>query len=156
MAGDIVSKTVRRRMMQAVRRRDTEPELAVRRIVARIGIRHRRSGAALPGSPDVANISKRWAIFVHGCFWHGHPNCRKTKGGTGGRIPASNREFWAKKIAANRERDARKSRQLRQREFRVLIVWECQSRDAVKLERTLNRFFSKVASPKPPRKRKKE
>ncbi|MBZ5637550.1 MAG: DNA mismatch endonuclease Vsr [Acidobacteriia bacterium] len=139
-------------MMQAVRRSGTEPELAVRRALARIGVRHRASSSRLPGTPDVVNLRRSWAIFVHGCFWHGHRNCLKTKGGAGGRIPVSNRSFWTSKIAANRERDSRKGSELRRRGFRVLTIWECQSRDSARLEKILIRFFTEITGPEPPRK----
>lgn len=152
MSADIVSRAVRRRMMQAVRQRGTRPEIIVLRALARIGVPHRSGSAKLPGTPDFVNSSRKWAIFVHGCFWHGHRNCRKTRGGPSGRIPVSNRTFWAAKIAANRARDARKGRQLRRQGFRVLTIWECQTLDSARLEPILGRFFSIQVGPEPPRK----
>lgn len=125
--------------MRAVRRQGTKPELAVRCLLREIGVRYRVSNDSLPGSPDLANRARGWAIFVHGCFWHGHPNCAKTKGGRRGRIPRQNRPFWAAKIMANRKRDAQKARELTEMGFRVLVVWECELRSLRKLRRRLDR-----------------
>lgn len=129
--------------MQAVRQRGTDIEVEVRKLVRSLGHRPTTNSSKLPGRPDLSNQRAMWAIFVHGCFWHGHPHCRKTKGGSAGRIPASNREFWAAKIAANRSRDASKARALRRCGFRVLAVWECELRDPQRLRRRLTSFFSR-------------
>jgi DNA mismatch endonuclease (patch repair protein) len=142
-SSDIVSKTKRSEMMRAVGQRDTKPERAVREMLRGHGFRYRRNHPGLPGRPDFANRTKGWAIFVHGCFWHGHRDCKKTKGGRSGRVPATNSEFWAAKIEANRERDARKTRQLRGLGLRVLTVWECELRDRAVLGRKLERFLER-------------
>lgn len=128
MSGDIVSSEVRTRMMRAVRQQGTKPELAIRRLLRELGISYRLGNRSLPGSPDIANRSGGWAIFVNGCFWHGHRNCAKTAGGPTGRVPITNDAFWRKKLNSNRVRDARKIRELRHRGFRVKIVWECDLR----------------------------
>ncbi len=126
---DIVTPEVRSRMMRAVGQRDTAPELAVRAILRDIGVSYRVKNRDLPGSPDIANRRREWAVFVNGCFWHGHRNCSKTKGGSKPRLPASNRTYWGQKIPENRRRDARKCRELRRQGFKVMIVWECELRD---------------------------
>ncbi|MFZ4600058.1 MAG: very short patch repair endonuclease [Terrimicrobiaceae bacterium] len=143
MGTDIVSPAKRRSMMQAVRQKQTGIELEVARIVRRLGHRAKANAATLPGRPDLSNQRTKWAIFVHGCFWHGHPDCPKTKGGKSGRIPASNRRFWAVKISGNRRRDAIKARALRARGFRVLTVWECEVRDKARVTRKMVRFFGR-------------
>jgi DNA mismatch endonuclease, patch repair protein len=126
---DIVTRKKRSQMMAAVGQRNTPPELAVRRILSSLGIRYRVSNRDLPGSPDVANRSRRWAVFVNGCFWHGHKNCPKTKSGpTEFRVPRSNGAFWRSKLEANRSRDATAIRELRARGFSVTLVWECELR----------------------------
>jgi DNA mismatch endonuclease (patch repair protein) len=84
---------------------------------------YRRNVRTLPGSPDFANKSKRWAIFVNGCFWHHHKTCAR------GTIPTRNREFWVEKFAANRRRDARMIAALRAIGFNVAIIWECEGLD---------------------------
>jgi DNA mismatch endonuclease (patch repair protein) len=146
LAGDIVTIAKRRQMMQAVRRHSTDIEIAVRRSVTRLGHHSRANADTLPGRPDLSNQREKWAIFVHGCFWHGHRNCRKTKGGKAGRIPVANKLFWEEKISTNRKRDARKARELRRIGYRVLTVWECDVKNAVGLDRKLAAFFTASAA----------
>jgi DNA mismatch endonuclease (patch repair protein) len=106
--------------MRRVRQRDTAPELAVRRQLSKLGVRYRICPRDLPGRPDLANKTRRWAVFVHGCFWHHHARCRLAT------VPASNRAFWTTKFEANRSRDARKVKALQSLGFRVFVVWQCQ------------------------------
>lgn len=106
--------------MKRVRQRDTAPELKLRKLLTDAGIHYRVCPRDLPGRPDIANKSKRWAIFVHGCFWHGHRDCRLAK------VPANNHDFWESKLQGNRERDARKAAALEVLGFRVITVWQCQ------------------------------
>lgn len=110
--------------MRRVRQRDTAPEVAVRRILKGMGVGYRLCPKDLPGSPDIANKTQRWAIFVHGCFWHGHEGCRLF------RVPKTNSEFWRNKVASNQRRDRRKAEQLRNLGLRVLTVWQCELEDA--------------------------
>lgn len=110
--------------MKGIRRAGTGPELVVRSILSSLGARYRWSNRDLPGSPDLANRTRGWAIFVHGCFWHGHQGCPAAK------LPASNAPFWAAKIADNVERDRRKAKELRAKGLHVLVVWECQTKHA--------------------------
>lgn len=105
--------------MQRVRQRNTAPELRLRRWLWRAGHRFVTHAAKLPGRPDLSNTRRKWAIFVHGCFWHGHEGCPKS------RLPKRNVEFWADKIAANVARDARKEEALRELGFDVYVVWDC-------------------------------
>lgn len=100
----------------------TQAELTVAKTLKSLGVHYRKNVKGLPGSPDFANISKRWAIFVNGCFWHHHTNCRRAT------VPRNNEEFWRSKFAANRTRDARSIRKLRRRGFKVLVLWECEIR----------------------------
>lgn len=127
--------------MRAVRQRDTTPELVVRRLVRQVGVSYRLNSRKLPGTPDLSNIHRGWAIFVHGCFWHAHRNCRKTKGGRNGRVPVTRKKFWAEKLEANRLRDARKTTALRGTGLRVTIVWECQLKNPERLRRRLETFL---------------
>lgn len=114
-----------------IRQHGTDPELAVRRIATELGLRYRTKNRDLPGAPDLANRSKRWAVFVHGCFWHAHEGCLRAT------VPKRNRAFWEAKFAANRARDARAVDALRARGFRVLTVWECGVSDAQEVRRQL-------------------
>lgn len=141
---DIVSQEKRSAMMRAVRQKDTPPELAVRRMLRSRGLSYRVRNRDLPGSPDIANRKRRWAVFVHGCFWHGHRNCAKTKGGSSGRIPSRNREFWLEKVKANRARDARAVEELQALGFQVLVVWECELADPGGVEARLAEVLSGV------------
>jgi DNA mismatch endonuclease, patch repair protein len=115
--------------MKRIRQRDTAPELEVRRGLAELGLRYRLCPSDLPGRPDLANKSKRWAIFVHGCFWHGHRGCRLAT------VPKSNRQFWIEKLAANARRDRAKTRALEAIGFRVFVVWQCELSDRAVLSR---------------------
>ena len=112
----------RSRVMRAIKSRDTAPEMAVRRLVHAMGYRYRLHRKDLPGKPDLAFPSRKMAIFVHGCFWHGH-TCRR-----GDRQPKTNAAYWATKIQRNRERYQRQTTQLCCEGWRVLTVWECQTR----------------------------
>jgi len=123
---DIVSITKRSEMMRSVRQAGTAPELAVRQFLRTLGLSYRVRNRDLPGSPDLANRRRRWAIFVNGCFWHGHKNCPKTKSGVHPRVPVGNQLFWREKLKANRLRDARNCIALRQMGYRVVIIWECE------------------------------
>jgi DNA mismatch endonuclease, patch repair protein len=118
---DSVSRETRSRIMAAIHGSNTGPELLVRRALFARGFRYRINCKGLPGHPDLKLTKHRAVVFVHGCFWHGH-DCRFY------RLPSSNVEFWAAKIARNRERDARNLRDLREAGWRACIVWECAAR----------------------------
>jgi DNA mismatch endonuclease, patch repair protein len=136
---DIVSAEVRSRMMRAVRQERTRPELRVRRIVRSMGVSFCVHNKNLPGSPDLANRRQRWAVFVHGCFWHGHKNCRRTTS----RTPKANAVFWAQKFKSNRQRDAIACKELRSLGFKVAIVWECALEDEAEVCTRLMKLISK-------------
>lgn len=114
--------------MKRVRQKRTKPEEIVAAALTAAGIRYRRNVRSLPGSPDFANKKRKWAIFVMGCFWHHHTNCKRAT------VPTRNREFWRAKFADNRRRDARKVHALRLRGVRVLLIWECQPAAQLALE----------------------
>lgn len=125
----------RTEIMRSVKSKDTAPELMVRRIVYALGFRFRLHRQNLPGKPDLAFIGRRKAIFVHGCFWHGHDCAR------GARKPKTNAEYWQFKIARNRERDAGNLARLAALGWRVLIVWECELKDRSELTGRLRAFL---------------
>jgi DNA mismatch endonuclease (patch repair protein) len=106
--------------MKSIRRGGTKPELIVRQLFRSHGIFYRCNCRDLPGSPDLANRSKGWAVFVHGCFWHGHGGCAHAT------VPKRNRAFWLAKIEANRRRDEMKEHALRRAGLSVAVVWECE------------------------------
>ncbi len=105
-----------------VRQQGTTPELAARAALRALGLRYSTSNRDLFGSPDLANRTRRWAVFVHGCFWHGHRRCRYAT------IPKRNRQFWLDKFEENRGRDSRATRALRRAGFTVVVLWECHLR----------------------------
>lgn len=120
--------------MAGVRQRGTKAELATRRAATRAGLHYRLNVRCLPGAPDLANKRRRWAIFVHGCFWHRHPGCRRTT------IPKTNTAFWEAKFAANVARDRDAITRLEALGYRVLVVWECETEDEAGLRERLARF----------------
>lgn len=126
---------LRSRIMRAVKSKDTTPELFVRRLLHTKGYRYRLHCKDLPGNPDLVFPGRRKAVFVHGCFWHGH-NCKR-----GRRPPKSNPAYWQAKIARNQERDKQTQSRLRALGWRVMVVWECETRDAVTLVDKLIRFL---------------
>lgn len=119
MSTDVFTPEKRSAVMRRVKGRDTTPELAVRRILRTAGIGYRLGGAGLPGKPDVVMKGRRTAVFVHGCFWHGH-DCPR-----GARQPKANADYWIAKIGRNRVRDAAAGDALLASGWRVITVWEC-------------------------------
>lgn len=102
------------------RAKDTGPELKLRHALWQLGFRYRVNVKRLPGSPDIVLPKYRTVIFVHGCFWHGHKDCKKYT------VPKSNTDFWVEKVARNQQRDQDVWRQLEAKDWSVIIVWECE------------------------------
>ena len=122
--------------MRAVKSRDTSPELAVRKLLRGFAPHYRLHRKDVPGNPDVAYVGRKRAIFVHGCFWHGHDCAR------GARMPKANAEYWEAKIAKNRARDAANAEKLKEQGWRALVVWECELKDLTALEEKLRGFLA--------------
>lgn len=120
--------------MRAVRVKHTAAEIAVRRLLFGLGCRYRLHAAELPGKPDIVLRRRRCAVFVNGCFWHGH-HCRR------GARPSSNVEFWVSKIEGNRKRDRRVRTQLRKSGWHVLTIWECEIRHLERLTEKIRKFL---------------
>lgn len=125
-------------LMARVRQRGTGAENAVAAVVRSLGHAYRRNVRSLPGSPDLANRKRKWAVFVQGCYWHQHTGCVRAT------VPKSNRTFWEEKFRANRRRDARAIRAIRRAGIRVVIVWECE----VAALAALRARLSKVLEPR--------
>ena len=119
----------RSRTMRAVRSRDTNPEMAVRRFIHAAGLRFRLHDRRLPGVPDLVFPGRRVVVFVHGCFWHRHPGCPKAT------LPKSRREYWEPKLTGNVERDLRNRDALKAAGWKVAVIWECETRDSERLAR---------------------
>lgn len=129
---DRLSKTERSRNMARIRSRNTRPEKMVRSLLHRMGYRFRLHSKSLPGHPDVVLPRYHTALFVHGCFWHRHRGCEYAT------TPKTRTHFWTKKFKANAVRDRRVIRELRQLEWHVLVVWECELRDVTALATRLD------------------
>jgi DNA mismatch endonuclease, patch repair protein len=121
--------------MSRIRSKDTVPEKTVRSVLHKMGFRFRLHRKDLPGRPDIVLPKHRLAIFVHGCFWHRHPNCKYAY------TPKSRLSFWRRKFAENRARDRRNAVAVRHAGWRVLILWECECNQE-RIERTVKRVLS--------------
>lgn len=128
---DVYSPEKRSAVMRRVKGRDTTPELKVRRLLTALGARYRLHRKDLPGKPDIVMAGRRLAIFVHGCFWHGHDCAR------GARVPKANRDYWLGKVGRNRERDVTNRAALEAAGWRVETVWECEMKDEAALTERL-------------------
>jgi len=117
---DVYSSEKRSAVMRRVKGRDTQPELKVRKALTRLGARYRLHRADLPGKPDIVMPGRKLAVFVHGCFWHGHDCAR------GARVPKQNRDYWLSKVARNRERDEAHRAALGAKGWRAEVLWECE------------------------------
>ncbi|MCU1302015.1 MAG: vsr [Candidatus Sulfotelmatobacter sp.] len=137
---DVHSREQRSRNMAAIRGRDTRPEIRVRTALHRLGYRFRLHRKDLPGKPDIVLPKYRTVIFVHGCFWHSH-SCRY-----GAVKPATRSAFWSAKRTATVERDQRKAQALSEQGWRVLTVWECETKDSETLGRNLSRRLKQIGS----------
>ena len=132
---DVYPAAKRSAVMRRVKGRDTKPELAVRRVLTKLGARYRLHRKDLPGKPDIVLPGRRLALFVHGCFWHGHDCAR------GARVPKANRDYWVGKVARNRARDQVSRAALVALGWRVETIWECELKDAEALDARLRRLL---------------
>lgn len=134
---DPLSPAQRSQRMGRIKAKNTKPELAVRRLLHKMGYRYRIHRTDLPGKPDVAFIGRRKVIFVHGCFWHQH-GCGRYK------MPQSSTDFWHEKLRANVARDRRDLQALEQQGWQVLVIWECELRYKEVLAQRLATFVGPV------------
>lgn len=132
---DRISSVRRSENMRAVRSKNTSPEKRVRSVAHRLGLRFRLHRSDLPGSPDLVFPGKRTSLFVHGCFWHRHENCARTT------TPKTNTEYWGRKFRDNMERDRRNRRELEENGWRVLVIWECETKTMESIEAFLTENF---------------
>jgi DNA mismatch endonuclease (patch repair protein) len=134
---DVFSKEKRSAVMRRVKGKNTSPELKVRKALTALGARYRLHRADLPGKPDIVLPGRRLALFVHGCFWHGHDCAR------GARVPQQNRDYWLSKVARNRARDDRSREALTALGWRVEAIWECELKDPAGLAPRLRNLLTK-------------
>lgn len=133
---DRLSAKGRSHQMSLVKSKNTRTELSVRKLVFSMGHRYRIHGAGLPGKPDLVFARKKKAIFVHGCFWHRHKDCKKAT------TPASNTEYWLPKFAKTVERDSQTLDSLRELGWASLVIWECELKDMAALANKLRAFLN--------------
>ena len=133
---DVFSKEKRSSVMRQVKGRDTLPELKERRALTKLGARFRLNRKDLPGAPDIVMPGRKLAIFVHGCFWHGHDCAR------GAREPKTNADYWRNKIGRIRERDGETRANLSALGWRTEVIWECDLKDAAALRDRLETLLS--------------
>ena len=132
---DVYPPEKRSAVMRRVKGKDTSPERLVRKVLTNLGARYRLHRKDLPGKPDIVMPGRRLALFVHGCFWHGHDCAR------GARVPKANRDYWVAKVDRNRARDAHSRAELAAAGWRVETIWECELKDAAALETRLRRLL---------------
>lgn len=119
---DVHDKETRSYNMSRIKGKDTKPEEIVRKYLFSKGFRYRKNDKRLPGTPDIVLPKYKTVIFVNGCFWHGHKDCRYFV------VPKTNTEFWLNKINTNIERDKRKHKELKELGWNVIVMWECELR----------------------------
>lgn len=132
---DKLSQADRSRVMSSVHERNTKPELVVRQALHSLGFRFRLHKKDLPGKPDIVLAKYKTCIFVHGCFWHQHPGCKRAS------RPSSNIQFWDSKLKRNIERDKENMEALARLGWRVIVIWECETKDTEILKRLLDKFL---------------
>lgn len=135
---DIFTPEKRHDIMAAVKGKDTKPEMLVRRFLHAAGYRYRLHDRKLPGCPDLVFPSLHTVIFIHGCFWHGHENCKYF------RLPKSNEDFWRNKISRNIERDAKARAELEKQYWNVIVIWECDLKNKSRREEILGRIAGEL------------
>ena len=139
---DVYTKSKRSEIMSRVRNKGTSPEETVAALLRDLGVKYRRNDKTLPGQPDFSVRSAKLAIFVNGCFWHGHANCSRAK------LPDSNVSFWKRKIGVNKKRDRNTARRLRQKGWHIITIWQCRlrrpNRVRARLEKRLPTSFVKT------------
>ncbi|WP_282163703.1 very short patch repair endonuclease [Turicimonas muris] len=139
---DTITKEARSRNMSRIRSTDTKPELIIRKGLHKLGFRFRLCVKDLPGRPDIVLPKYKTIIFINGCFWHGHENCKRAN------IPKSNSSYWLPKILRNKERDKLNMEKLRNAGWKVLTVWECSLKTRREAEETIQLLAKQILSSK--------
>ena len=131
---DIWDRQQRSKMMSKIRSKNTKPEIALRKALFAKGFRYRINDKKLPGKPDIVLPKYNVVIFMHGCFWHEHENCKRAH------LPKSNIDYWENKIRTNKERDVRNRELLSALGWKIIIVWECEINTVEKLKNIINKI----------------
>ena len=132
---DVLTPSERSVRMALIRSRDTKPEMAVRKLVHGMGYRYRLHSRELPGKPDLVFKGKLKVVFVHGCFWHLHRNCRNN------RPPKSRLAYWGPKLQRNATRDKEARKTLRRMGWRSLVIWECDLQNPERVVKRIREFL---------------
>lgn len=134
---DTITQSARSKQMSLVRSKNTKPEMIIRKLVHGMGFRYRLHGPLLPGRPDLVFPRRRKVVFVHGCFWHRHPDptCKLA------RMPKSRLDFWRPKLEGNKLRDERVDQELIDQDWSILTVWECELADLTSLSQRIQSFL---------------
>jgi len=135
---DIFSIKKRSEIMSAISGKETKPEILVRSYLFKQGFRFRKNVKTLPGNPDIVLPKYNTIIFIHGCFWHGHKNCKKAT------LPTSNVEFWQTKIQSNIVRDKKVMSELKKQNWKIITVWSCELKNRILFEKTMNKLVNKI------------
>lgn len=136
---DVHSKATRSYNMSRIRSANTKPELLVRKFLHAHGCRYKLHDKTLPGKPDIVLPKYRTVIFIHGCFWHGHANCKYYK------VPQTRTQWWLNKINTNKANDAKAVKALKKEGWRIITIWECRLKPA-KADKTLTALITKLSS----------
>ena len=138
MSSEVLQKVSeqRSRNMSAIKSKNTKPEIAVRKVLHSMGYRFRLHGKDLPGSPDIVLPKYKTVIFVHGCFWHRHENCKYAS------TPKTRQEFWNKKFKKNIERDLEIQENIKNIEWRSVVIWECETKNIDNLKEKIIDVFN--------------
>jgi DNA mismatch endonuclease (patch repair protein) len=132
---DHLTKKERSWNMSLIRSRDTLPEKIVRKVLTNLGVRYRLHSKQLPGKPDIVIKKDKLAIFINGCFWHQHKGCKRKT------MPKGNRNYWKPKLERNVAKQKADIKALRKDNWKVGIVWECETRDGDKLKKKLQKIL---------------
>lgn len=135
---DIFSKAKRSEVMSKVTAKDTRPEVKIRKHLFSEGFRYRKNDKRFPGKPDIVLPKYKTVIFVHGCFWHHHANCRAAA------LPQTNYEFWKDKMLTNVKRDKKNQNDLKKLGWKIIIVWQCQIKNRKLFENTMKKVIKKI------------
>jgi DNA mismatch endonuclease (patch repair protein) len=139
---DIFTKKKRSEIMSLISNKETKPEIAVRRFLFKQGFRFRKNVSSLPGKPDIVLPKYQTIIFIHGCFWHGHVNCKKAT------MPSTNIDFWQNKIQHNIIRDKKVKNQLKKSDWKIITVWECELKSKQKFEKAMKKILLRLNNSK--------
>jgi DNA mismatch endonuclease (patch repair protein) len=135
---DIYSKQKRSLIMASISGKETKPEISVRKYLFKQGYRYRKNVKLLPGKPDIVLPKLKTIILIHGCYWHGHNNCKKAA------KPTSNTDFWVEKIGKNVQRDKKVKRELKYLGWKVITIWECQLKNKKLFDDRMKRLITQL------------